>query len=97
MDLEPDLAAFGEGLAGMDENDAVAEGLGEDFDELASEGDFGDEEDGGFLLFEGLCGQCEVDISFTATGNASEERGGSWGLLEALEGGFLGVIEGDER
>ncbi len=56
----------------MDEDDAAAEGLFEDFDELAGEGDFRDEEDGGFLRFEGVFGHFEVDIGFTATGNASE-------------------------
>ncbi len=35
----------------MDENDAASEGLLKNLDELASEGDFGDEENGGFLLF----------------------------------------------
>lgn len=45
------MAAFDEGLVGMDEDDAAGEGLLEDFDELTGESDFGDEENGGFLLF----------------------------------------------
>lgn len=36
----------------MDEDDAVAERFGEDFDELAGEGDFGDEKDDGFAAHE---------------------------------------------
>ena len=38
----------------MEQGDAVAEGLLENLDDLASEGDFGDEEDDGFLRFEGF-------------------------------------------
>lgn len=49
--MEPGLAAFDEGLVRVDEGDAVGKGLLEDFDELAGEGDFWDEENGGFLLF----------------------------------------------
>ena len=86
------MAALDEGLVGVDEDDATFEGLLEDFDELAGEGDFRDEEDGGFLRFEGVFGHFEVDIGFTATGNASEQTSGSWGFLEALEGILLGFI-----
>jgi hypothetical protein len=64
---------------------------------LAGEGDFGDEEDGGFLCFEGVFGHFEVDIGFTATGNASKQPSGSWGFLEALEGISLGFIERNWR
>lgn len=49
--MEPGLAAFDEGLVRVDEDDAAGEGLLEDFDELAGEGDFWDEENGGFLPF----------------------------------------------
>ena len=45
----PDLMAGGFGLIGMNESDVAAEGVFKDLDELAGEGDFGDEEDGGFL------------------------------------------------
>lgn len=91
--MEPGLAAFDEGLVGVDEDDAVFEGLGENFDELTGEGDFWDEEDGGFLLFESVFGQFEVDIGFTTTSYASEQTRGSWGFLEALEGFLLGWVE----
>ncbi len=96
-DVEPDLAAFGGGLAGMDEEDALAEGGFEDFDELTGEGDFRDEEDGGFAALEGFRGELEVDISFTAAGDAAEERSVPWGLLDSFEGFSLGRIEIDER
>lgn len=43
--------AFGFGLFGVEEGDAVAEGGGEDLDELGGEGDFGNEEDDGLVLF----------------------------------------------
>lgn len=79
----------------MDEGDTVAEGLGEDFNELAGEGDFGDEKDGGFLVFEGICSQCEVDVGFSAACYAPEERSAFRGLLEASEGILLGAIERD--
>lgn len=95
-DVEPDLAAFGGGLAGMDEEDALTEGGFEDFDELAGESDFRDEEDGGFAALEGFRGELEVDISLTAAGDAAEERGVSWGLLDSFEGFALGRIEIDE-
>lgn len=95
-DVEPDFAAFGHGLAGVNEGDEVAKGVFKDFDELAGEGDFGDEEDGGFLLPERFRGELEVDIGFTATGNASEQRSVSWGLFDGSEGIFLGRIELDE-
>lgn len=49
--MEPGGAAFGEGLVGVDEDDAMVEGLFEDFDKLAGEGDLRDEKNGGFLLF----------------------------------------------
>lgn len=91
------MAALDEGLVGVDEDDATFEGLLEDFDELAGEGDFRDEEDGGFLRFEGVFGHFEVDIGFTATGNASKQTSGSWGFLEALEGISLGFIERNWR
>jgi len=81
----------------VDEDNAATEGLFEDFDELAGEGDFRDEEDGGFLRFEGVFGHFEVDIGFTATGNASEQTSGSWGFLEALEGILLGFVERNWR
>ena len=38
----------------MEEGDAVTEGLLENLNDLASEGDFGDEEDDGFLRSEGF-------------------------------------------
>lgn len=36
----------------MNEDDAIAEGFGEDFDELASEGDFGDKKNDRFAGLE---------------------------------------------
>lgn len=95
-DVEPDLATFGGGLAGMDEENTLTEGSFEDFDQLASEGDFGNKKDGGFAALEGFRGELEIDIGFTATSNASKKRSVSWGLLEALEGFLLGRIEVDE-
>ncbi len=40
--VEPDFAALGHGLLGMNQGDAIAEGLLENADELAGEGDFWD-------------------------------------------------------
>ncbi len=76
----------------MDEDDAIAEGLLENFHKLASEGDFWHEKDSGILASEGISGHLKVDIGFTATSNASEQRSGSWGILEALKGSFLSGI-----
>ena len=95
-DVEPDFAAFGHGLAGVNEGDEVAKGVFEDFDELAGEGDFGDEEDSGFAGFERFCGHLEVEIGFTATSNASEETSGAGGFLEGSKGIFLGRVEVDK-
>lgn len=92
-DLEPDFAAFGHGLGGVNEENTLTEGLLKDLDELAGKGDLGDEEDDGFLLLERVRGELEVDISLAATGDAAEETRGSWGLLEGAESGFLGGVE----
>ncbi len=67
--------AFGFGLFGVEEGDAVAEGGGEDLDELGGEGDFGDEEDDGSVLSEGFGGEFEVDVGFAGAGDAEEELG----------------------
>ena len=53
-EVKPEAAAGGRGLLGVEQGDAVAEGLLENLDDLAGEGDFGDEEDDGFLRFEGF-------------------------------------------
>lgn len=63
---------------------------------MAGESDFGDEENRGFALCEGLRGQTKVDIGLTATSDASEQTRATLSLLEALESGFLGRIKGDE-
>lgn len=76
----------------MDEGDAGAEGFGKNPNKLAGEGDFGDEKDGGFLLFKGIFSQFKVDVSFTASGHAMKEFGVFWSLLELFKGGFLGGI-----
>lgn len=94
-DFEPSGTALGHGLLGVDENDFIWEGLLKNADELAGEGDFGDEQDGGFAGFEGLGGESEVDIGFAATGDAAQEAGGAGGGFEGFKGGFLGRIEGD--
>ena len=44
----PSEVAFGFGLFRVEEGNLAVEGLFEDLDELGGEGDFGDEEDGGF-------------------------------------------------
>ena len=51
MDAEPGLATFDHGEIGMHDNDAVAESFLKNPDQLAGEGDFGNEENGGFLGF----------------------------------------------
>lgn len=56
----------------MEENDAVAEGLLENLDDLAGEGDFGDEEDDGGLGLKGLSSEFKVKVGFTATSHTSE-------------------------
>lgn len=90
---EPGGAAFGKGLVGMDENGAPGEGMFEDFDELASEGDFGDEKDGRFLGLEGVFGEFKVDVGFATTGNALEKCSALSGALDGSESGFLGSVE----
>lgn len=94
-DVEPDLAAFGHGLLGMDEADAVAEGLLEDTDKLASKGNFGDEKDNRLVILDGFGGELEVDIGLATTGNAAEEAGVARGFLEGSQGLFLGGVERD--
>ena len=44
------------GLFAVEEGDVVEMGL-EILDKLGGEGDFGDEDDGGFMVFEGLAGE----------------------------------------
>ena len=45
----------------------------ENLDELGSQGDLGDEKDDGFPLEEGSAGHFEVDVRFSAAGDAMEE------------------------
>ncbi len=80
----------------MNEEDTVAEGVVEDFDELAGEGDFGDEEDGGFLRLERVRGHLEVEIGLTTTGDAAQKTSAARGVLELSEGFSLSRIEVDE-
>ncbi len=94
--VEPDLAAFGHGLLGMNEDDSIAESFGKNADKLAGEGDFGDEENGGFLRFEGISGHFEVNIGFATTGNAAEEFSTLRRALEGLESFLLRRVERDE-
>ncbi len=68
----------------MDKADAGAEGGFENLDELAGEGDFGDEEDDGLTVFKGILGHFEIDVGFTATSNAMEEFCVSWSLIESF-------------
>lgn len=43
--------ALGFGLFGVNQNNVAFEGLFEDFDKLGGQGDFGDEQDGGPIVF----------------------------------------------
>lgn len=79
----------------MNKSNLLAESAFKYLNELTGEGDFGDEKDGGLTLLKGIGGELEVDISFTATGNAAEKTSGLRDRLELVKGGFLGGIEGD--
>lgn len=92
-ELEPGFSPLDERLVGMDKGDKITKSLFKNFDQLASEGDFRDEKNDGFLLFEGIGGELEIDIGFTATGDTSEQMSAFWGLLEGFQGLFLGRIE----
>ncbi len=74
-DLGPNFAALGHGLSGMEEKNTFAESLFKNLDELASEGDFGDEKDSGSMLACGTGCKFEVDVSFAATSDATKEFG----------------------
>lgn len=50
-EIFPDFATFFWGEVGVEKSDFLIEGFGKDLDELGGEGDFGDEEDGGFFVF----------------------------------------------
>lgn len=95
-DFEPSLTALGHSLFGVNENDAVAESLFKDFDQLTSEGDFWNEQNNRFLRFKGISSHFKVDISLSATSDTPEKRGASGGLLEAFEGGLLVRVELNE-
>lgn len=96
-DFEPSLTTLGHSLFGVNEDDAVAESLFKNFDQLTSEGDFWNEQNNRFLRFKGISGHFKVNISLSATSDASEKRGTSGGLLEAFEGSLLVGIELDKR
>ena len=49
--------ALGFGLAAMNQNDIFFEGFFENFDELGGQGDFGEEEDDGFIRGESVGGE----------------------------------------
>ena len=51
QEFEPDVATLCVGQGGVEEDDFFAEILRKNRDELGSQGDFGDEEDDGFLVF----------------------------------------------
>ena len=51
MDFEPGFATLDHSEIGVHNDDTVAKSFLENADELASEGDFGNEENGGFLGF----------------------------------------------
>ena len=67
---------LGFGLLRMDESDLLAKSLFKDFDQLGSESDFWDEEDGGLIFCEGVFSESEVDVGFARAGDAVEEFGG---------------------
>lgn len=93
--VEPDLATLGHGLLRMDEDDLVTEGLREDFDELAGESDFRDEEDSGFVILERIRGEFEVNIGLAATSDAAEQTSSTRGANDLRESGGLSGIKGD--
>lgn len=95
--FEPSGAALDHGLLGMDEHDLIGESFGENVDELAGEGDFGNEENGGFLLVESIGGEGKVDIGFATTGYTAQKAGGARDGFELAKGGLLGGIEGNIR
>ena len=61
-EAKPEAAAGGGGLLGVEQGDAVAEGLLENLDDLASEGDFGDEQQHVLPAGERPGNQMDVDF-----------------------------------
>lgn len=93
--VKPGAATFGHGLLRVNEVNVAAEGLLEDRDELAGEGDFWDEKNGGLVVLEGVGGEFEVDVGFAAAGDAEEEASEAGGLLKLGKSARLGGIEGN--
>ncbi len=65
----------------------------ENLDQLAGEGDLGNEEDGGLAAGEGVGGEFEINIGLAAAGNATEEARIAWSSEELPESGGLGGVE----
>ena len=70
-DSLPDLVAFGFSLLRVHENDILKVGL-EIGHKLRGECDFGNEEDGGFLVFCLFLCEFNINVSFAGTGNTVE-------------------------
>lgn len=87
--------AGGFGLFGVDEDGLFAESLFEDLNELRSESDFGDEEDGGAISVESLCYEGEIDVGFARASDAVKEFGVAGEGFDGFEGGILGGVERD--
>lgn len=57
----------------MNEYNAIAKSLFEDLNKLASEGDFGDEENSGLIFLDSIRGELKIDIGFATTSNSAEK------------------------
>ncbi len=55
----------------MNESDAFAKRLLKNLDELASEGNFGNEQNRAAPRLEGVSGEFEINVGFTTTGNTA--------------------------
>ena len=72
------------GLIRMEKDDVLSEGLLKDLNELGSEGNFGDEEDDGFLSLHRFFSKSKVNIGFAATGDTKEEFCGGFSVFNAV-------------
>ncbi len=91
------LVAFGVFHAGVEDGDAGEAG-GEAADGLRGEGNFGDEDDGGFVLGDDFFDGADVEFGFAGAGDAVDEADGEASIFfhEGGEGGHGGLLVGGE-